>query len=598
MTFFHNLKLATKLVASFAAVLLLSASVGLFALFQLDRVNQTATDLTRQALPAARTLQDIKYQLQRHRAQMTQHLLAATPAEAEGYEKSMPVLWDTVTKDHAAYAQYAKTPEEQQLLSEIGTDLKSYATHAAAILQLSRELQSEQAAYQLRGESLKVTLAIQTRLDALDKINAARTEAFNAAGDELFANAQWWIIGLLIGSVVIGLGLALGIARAVARPLQHAVKLAQQVAAGNLGSHIEVHSRDETGQLLQALKDMNTSLLQIVGEVRQGTDSIATASSQIAMGNQDLSARTEEQASSLEQTAASMEELTATVKQNAASAQQANQMASAASQVAVRGGAAVSKVVQTMSDINASSRKIVDIIGVIDSIAFQTNILALNAAVEAARAGDQGRGFAVVASEVRTLAQRSASAAKEIKQLIDASVTKVEEGNGQVEQAGKTMEEIVHSVRRVTDIMGEITAASHEQTAGIEQVNQAVTQMDQMTQQNAALVEEAAAATDALQGQAAALSKVVSVFDLGQATALAAHQPQAAALPLRAANAKAVPGVRAPAAAAPAAAAPATAAPRVAAPAPAALRAAAPAATPAPAPKPRPKADEGDWESF
>ena len=593
MTFFHNLKLATKLVASFAAVLLLSASVGLFALFQLDRVNQTATDLTRQALPAARTLQDIKYQLQRHRAQMTQHLLAATPAEAEGYEKSMPVLWDTVTKDHAAYAQYAKTPEEQQLLSEIGTDLKSYATHAAAILQLSRELQSEQAAYQLRGESLKVTLAIQTRLDALDKINAARTEAFNAAGDELFANAQWWIIGLLIGSVVIGLGLALGIARAVARPLQHAVKLAQQVAAGNLGSHIEVHSRDETGQLLQALKDMNTSLLQIVGEVRQGTDSIATASSQIAMGNQDLSARTEEQASSLEQTAASMEELTATVKQNAASAQQANQMASAASQVAVRGGAAVSKVVQTMSDINASSRKIVDIIGVIDSIAFQTNILALNAAVEAARAGDQGRGFAVVASEVRTLAQRSASAAKEIKQLIDASVTKVEEGNGQVEQAGKTMEEIVHSVRRVTDIMGEITAASHEQTAGIEQVNQAVTQMDQMTQQNAALVEEAAAATDALQGQAAALSKVVSVFDLGQATALAAHQPQAAALPLRAANAKAVPGVRAPAAAAPA-----TAAPRVAAPAPAALRAAAPAATPAPAPKPRPKADEGDWESF
>ena len=593
MTFFHNLKLATKLVASFAAVLLLSASVGLFALFQLDRVNQTATDLTRQALPAARTLQDIKYQLQRHRAQMTQHLLAATPAEAEGYEKSMPVLWDTVTKDHAAYAQYAKTPEEQQLLSEIGTDLKSYATHAAAILQLSRELQSEQAAYQLRGDSLKVTLAIQTRLDALDKINAARTEAFNAAGDELFANAQWWIIGLLIGSVVIGLGLALGIARAVARPLQHAVKLAQQVAAGNLGSHIEVHSRDETGQLLQALKDMNTSLLQIVGEVRQGTDSIATASSQIAMGNQDLSARTEEQASSLEQTAASMEELTATVKQNAASAQQANQMASAASQVAVRGGAAVSKVVQTMSDINASSRKIVDIIGVIDSIAFQTNILALNAAVEAARAGDQGRGFAVVASEVRTLAQRSASAAKEIKQLIDASVTKVEEGNGQVEQAGKTMEEIVHSVRRVTDIMGEITAASHEQTAGIEQVNQAVTQMDQMTQQNAALVEEAAAATDALQGQAAALSKVVSVFDLGQATALAAHQPQAAALPLRAANAKAVPGVRAPAAAAPA-----TATPRVAAPATAALRAAAPAATPAPAPKPRPKADEGDWESF
>ncbi|MET1116233.1 MAG: methyl-accepting chemotaxis protein [Comamonas sp.] len=579
MTFFHNLKLATKLLASFAALLLLSASVGLFALFQLDLVNQTATDLTRQSLPAARTLQDIKYQLQRHRAQMTQHLLAATPAEAEGYEKSMPVLWDTVLKQHAAYAAYAKTPEEQQLLAGVGTDLKSYATHAARILQLSREVQSEQAAYELRGDSLKVTQGIQDKLGALEKINDTRTEAINDRGDELFEAARWWISGLLLGSVLLGLALALGIARAVARPLQHAVKLAQQVAAGNLGSRIEVHSRDETGQLLQALQDMNTSLAQIVGQVRQGTDSIATASSQIASGNQDLSARTEEQASSLEQTAASMEELTSTVKQNAANAQQANVLASAASQVAVRGGAAVSQVVQTMSDINTSSRKIVDIIGVIDSIAFQTNILALNAAVEAARAGDQGRGFAVVASEVRTLAQRSAAAAKEIKQLIDASVTKVEEGNGQVEQAGKTMEEIVTSVRRVTDIMGEITAASHEQTAGIEQINQAVTQMDQMTQQNAALVEEAAAATDALQGQAAALSRVVSVFDLGQSAAALGAPVGASTRPA----AKALPAAPRPATR-PATPAAAAAAPRVAAPT-----------------KPRaPQApgNDSDWESF
>ncbi|WP_159915501.1 methyl-accepting chemotaxis protein [Pantoea sp. 18069] len=582
MTFFHNLKLANKLLVSFAALLLLSASVGLFALLQLDRVNQTATDLTRQSLPAARTLQDIKYQLQYHRAQMTQHLLAATPDEAAGYEKSMPILWDTVTKQHAAYAAYARTPEEQQLLTAIGTDLKSYAAHSAQILQLSRELQSDQAAYELRGDSLKVTLAIQAKLDALDSINAARTEATNAAGDELFAAAQWWISALLIGSVLLGLALALGIARAVARPLQHAVKLAQEVAAGNLGSRIEVHSRDETGQLLQALQDMNTRLQQIVGQVRQGTDSIATASSQIAMGNQDLSARTEQQASSLEQTAASMEELTSTVKQNATNAQQANELASAASQVAVRGGSAVSQVVATMSAINASSRKIVDIIGVIDSIAFQTNILALNAAVEAARAGDQGRGFAVVASEVRTLAQRSAAAAKEIKQLIDASVIKVEEGNGQVEQAGKTMDEIVSSVRRVTDIMGEITAASHEQTTGIEQVSQAITQMDQMTQQNAALVEEAAAATDALQGQASALSKVVSVFDLGQGAALYAAPIQSAPAPRAAAR-------QAPTAA--------TAA-RAAAPTAPALRTAsapAPAATPA---APKAVGSESDWESF
>ena len=298
------------------------------------------------------------------------------------------------------------------------------------------------------------------------------------------------------------------------------MSLAQAVAAGDLGSRIEVHGKDETGQLLLALQHMNESLQRIVGQVRQGTDSIATASGQIASGNQDLSARTEEQASSLEQTAASMEELTSTVKQNGSNAQQANQLAAAASKVAVRGGTAVAQVVQTMSAINDASRKIVDIIGVIDSIAFQTNILALNAAVEAARAGDQGRGFAVVASEVRTLAQRSAAAAKEIKQLIDDSVGKVEEGSAQVDSAGKTMEEIVASVRRVTDIMGEISAASHEQTAGIEQVNQAVTQMDQMTQQNAALVEESAAATGALQAQAKALAEVVSVFKLSPSTGM------------------------------------------------------------------------------
>ncbi len=526
MTFFHNLKLAHKLLASFAAMLLLTASVGLFALFQLDRVNQTGTDLAVQSMPAARTLQSLKYQMQRYRSLSMQHVLSATPDEAAVYEKSMPLEWDALLKQHAAYGQYANTPQEKQLLSEVGAELQRYAAQTAQILQLSRDLLVDQATTLLRGDSLQTSRNINGKLDELDKINAASADAINTAGDEMYAAARWWVSALLIGSVLLGLGLALGIARMVARPLENAVKLAQQVAAGNLSSRIEVHGKDETGQLMQALKDMNASLQQIVGQVRQGTDSIATASSQIASGNQDLSVRTEEQASSLEQTAASMEELTSTVKQNAANAQQANQLAGVASQVAVRGGAAVGQVVQTMSDINASSRKIVDIIGVIDSIAFQTNILALNAAVEAARAGDQGRGFAVVASEVRTLAQRSASAAKEIKQLIDDSVRKVEEGNGQVEQAGKTMEEIVTSVRRVTDIMSEITAASHEQTAGIEQINQAVTQMDQMTQQNAALVEEAAAATDALQGQAAALSKVVSVFQLAPGAG-----PRATALP-------------------------------------------------------------------
>jgi methyl-accepting chemotaxis protein len=302
--------------------------------------------------------------------------------------------------------------------------------------------------------------------------------------------------------------------------------VARRVAGGDLTAHIVVQSQDETGQLMQALKDMNVSLQNLVGQVRSGTDTIATASSQIAAGNQDLSSRTEEQASSLEETASSMEELTSTVKQNADNARQANTMAQTSSSIATEGGKVVSEVVGTMASINESSRKIVDIIAVIDGIAFQTNILALNAAVEAARAGEQGRGFAVVATEVRNLAQRSAAAAKDIKVLIGDSVEKVEAGSKLVDQAGRTMDDIVASITRVTDIMSEITAASSEQSAGIEQVNQAIAQMDQVTQQNAALVEEAAAAAESMQEQAASLSEVVSIFKLDTASA-AASRPRA-----------------------------------------------------------------------
>jgi methyl-accepting chemotaxis protein len=292
------------------------------------------------------------------------------------------------------------------------------------------------------------------------------------------------------------------------------VDVAQRVAAGDLTSSIESTSRDETGMLLGALRDMNDSLRKIVTEVRTGTEGIASASKEIAAGNADLSSRTEEQASSLEETASAMEELASTVRQNADNAKQANQLAAAASQVAVKGGTVVGDVVQTMSSINESSRKIADIISVIDGIAFQTNILALNAAVEAARAGEQGRGFAVVATEVRTLAQRSAAAAKEIKQLISDSVAKVEDGTRLVDQAGATMEEIVASVKQVTEIIGEITSASQEQSSGIEQVNQAVMQMDQVTQQNAALVEEAAAGAESMREQAQQLGDVVAVFTI------------------------------------------------------------------------------------
>ena len=326
-------------------------------------------------------------------------------------------------------------------------------------------------------------------------------------------------------TVLLTMMLAWVTTRSITVPLAQAVNVTRIVASGDLTQKIDAHSKNETGDLLRALRDMNANLAGIVSNVRTGTDSIKVSSTEIAAGNQDLSSRTEQQASSLEETASSMEELTSTVKQNADNARQASQLAVSASEVAVKGGTVVSEVVNTMSAINESAKKIVDIIGVIDGIAFQTNILALNAAVEAARAGEQGRGFAVVAAEVRNLAQRSAAAAKEIKTLIGDSVEKVDAGTKLVDQAGATMDEVVTSVRRVTDIISEIAAASDEQRAGIEQVNQAIAQMDQVTQQNAALVEEAAAAADAMQQQSVGLEQLVSVFKVGQHQAVATAAP-------------------------------------------------------------------------
>jgi methyl-accepting chemotaxis protein len=320
----------------------------------------------------------------------------------------------------------------------------------------------------------------------------------------------------IIGAValVIGIACAVVITRSITSPLKTAVDVAKTVAAGILTSRVVVLGKDEISDLLQSLKDMNDSLVKTVSDVRTSTETITVASHEIASGNADLSSRTESQASSLEETASSMEELTSTVKQNADNARQANQLAVSASSVAGKGGTVVSQVVHTMGSIKESSRKIVDIIGVIDGIAFQTNILALNAAVEAARAGEQGRGFAVVAAEVRNLAQRSAGAAKEIKLLIGDSVEKVDLGSKLVDEAGQTMGLIVTSVKQVADIMGEITAATQEQSNGIEEINQAITQMDEMTQQNAALVEQAAAAAESMQEQAQKLLQAVSTFKL------------------------------------------------------------------------------------
>ena len=357
---------------------------------------------------------------------------------------------------------------------------------------------------------------VLTEINKLVELQQAAEHDVRAQAEISSERLSYWLYLSAVIAVMIGSGLAWGITRSITQPLDKAVQVARHVASGDLTMIITIESHDETGELMQALKEMNASLLNTVQQVRIGTDTIATESSQIAAGNAELSLRTEQQAGSLEETASSMEELTSTVKQNADNARQANQLAQSASSVAIQGGAVVSQVVDTMRSINTSSKKIVDIIAVIDGIAFQTNILALNAAVEAARAGEQGRGFAVVATEVRSLAQRSANAAKEIKSLISDSVEKVEIGSHLVEQAGQTMEQIVTSIGRVTDIMGEITAASSEQSAGIELVNQAIAQMDAVTQQNAALVEQAAAAADALHMQADTLTHVVSVFTLDE----------------------------------------------------------------------------------
>ena len=365
--------------------------------------------------------------------------------------------------------------------------------------------------------------------EAGDKLAAAGTAA-GAQADAAGKRATLISLALMLVVCTASLAGAVFFSNAITRPIGRAVGVARAVAAGDLSQQFDARGKDEVAMLLNAMKDMQASLVKVVGEVRVNAESVATASAQIAQGNADLSQRTEEQASALQQTAATMEELGTTVKQNADNAQQANQLAQAASGVAVKGGEVVGQVVETMKGISESSRRIADIIGTIDGIAFQTNILALNAAVEAARAGEQGRGFAVVASEVRGLAQRSAEAAKEIKSLIGASVDRVAQGTALVDRAGQTMSEVVNSIRRVSDIVAEISSASVEQSTGVGQVGEAVGQMDQVTQQNAALVEEGAAAAESLKTQAGALVQVVSVFKL--APGQQADAPTVAAAPV------------------------------------------------------------------
>lgn len=405
--------------------------------------------------------------------------------------------------------------DEHQILASIKEIEVRTLPMINKVIELRQAGQRDQAKEVMLKEARPAFVEWLARINKFIDLQEEMNQSVSSEARGLASGFQKLMLIITAAAVTIGAGIAGFIVRDILKSLggepSQASALAKSIAAGDLA--VPIHTReDDHSSVLYTMKEMRDSLVQIVTQVRSGTDTIATASSEIASGNQDLSTRTQQQAGALEQTTSSVGELTATVKQNAENAKQANKLAVAASQVAIKGGEVVSQVVATMDSINESSRKVVDIISVIDGIAFQTNILALNAAVEAARAGEQGRGFAVVASEVRTLAQRSAAAAKEIKSLIGDSVEKVDVGSRLVNDAGTTMQDIVVSVKRVTDIMAEISAASAEQTAGIEQINAAVTQMDQVTQQNAALVEQASAASESMQEQADNLAQVVSVF--------------------------------------------------------------------------------------
>ncbi|HEX5341187.1 MAG TPA: methyl-accepting chemotaxis protein [Duganella sp.] len=404
--------------------------------------------------------------------------------------------------------------EVKQAMDKVRPDVDRYLKSAGDMVELS--LSNPAAAQAKFADFMDSFHVLEKSMAALSDLIEHNSEATKEVGDQAVVKSRIHIIGFGLLAVVVSLVVGQLISRSILQPLGEAVGFAARVAQGDLSSQLTLAEGDvtETGQLKRALSDMNGSLHRIVSEVRSGTDAIAVSTGEIATGNMDLSARTEAQASSLEETASSMEEMTSAVRQNASNAGEANQLASSAAQVATRGGAVMAQVVETMGAIHSSSQKVVDIISVIEGIAFQTNILALNAAVEAARAGEQGRGFAVVASEVRGLAQRADAAAKEVRQLIEASASQVDEGSGLVGQAGGTMQEIVSSIQRVTSIVGEIAAASREQETGIDQMNQAIVTIDSATQQNAALVEQAAAAAGALQEQAARLAEAVKVFRL------------------------------------------------------------------------------------
>ncbi|WP_332858793.1 methyl-accepting chemotaxis protein [Janthinobacterium svalbardensis] len=514
MNLLRNVSIGVRLGLGFAVILLFSMVITGISVWRLHDVASATRTMMEEPLAKERYISDWYTRID-SAVRRTIAIARSSDTSLSGYFAEESKVSSASSADlQKKIAALLKDPKEQAMFAGLLELREVYVGSRDQVYKLKGESQSEAANEVFEKTFVPAAAKYQKMVYGLLEHQRATIDATARQIDDIASTSRNLLLLLSALALAFGVVCAWLLTMGIVRPLRTAVDIARKVADGDLTAQIDASAKDETGQLLQALKDMNTSLLNIVGEVRSGTDSIATSSTQIAAGNQDLSSRTEEQAGSLEETASSMEELTSTVKQNADNARQANQLAASAAQVAVKGGEVVAQVVGTMQSINTSSNKIVDIISVIDGIAFQTNILALNAAVEAARAGEQGRGFAVVASEVRNLAQRSASAAKEIKTLIGASVEQVNAGSMLVAQAGSTMNDIVDSVQRVSDIITEITAASSEQSVGIDEINRAIGQMDAVTQQNAALVEESAAAAESMQHQAHKLAQVVSVFKL------------------------------------------------------------------------------------
>lgn len=529
-TYFVNLAIGSRLALGFGAVLALLLALAGVSHYELTRIGNINRTITQETWIKASAISTVDVTTRANARLNLELFVNANPAAADKLFQQIDANRQRIDEALATLRPLMKTPDASDRLRTLEAARGRYVKSFQSVGAMLRGGEREAARQRLLQETLPTLDSLQDHIIALSRQQSADMDEAGLASRAVIEEAERLNLALSGLALALGALFAWQVSRSITRPLARAVKAAETVAGGDLGQRIEAGSKDETGRLLHALQDMQDRLAGAVRAIRNGSETISSASGQIAAGNADLSSRTEEQAASLEETAASMEELASTVKQNADNARQANQLAASASEIAMRGGAAVSAVVGTMQDISASSHKISDIVSVIDGIAFQTNILALNAAVEAARAGEQGKGFAVVAGEVRSLAQRSAQAAREVKALIEESASKVGEGARQVEGAGATMQEIVTAVRHVTDIMGEIAAASHEQASGIDQVNRAVAQMDEVTQQNAALVEETAAAAGSMQDQARELVRAVGVFRLAED---AARRGQDAA-PLRA----------------------------------------------------------------